>query len=108
MPTVDPVWLALAWGIGWVLKNKTDWSNQAIPVLNIALQFLGRIMLEIKPAEASVFSDVLSGAKNILIESAYTTLLATGFHSGGKASGRFFLNILKKVVLNRLSEEKDR
>ena len=108
MPALDPIWLGLAMMVGWVLKNKTSWSNQAIPVMNIAVQFLARLVMEVQPAEASIFGDVWKGARGLLLESAYTTLLATGFHSGAKASGRFFLSVLKQVVLNRLAGEKDR
>lgn len=100
--------IALAVIVGWVLKNKTKVSNQAIPVINFALQFLGRLLLELAggtPAEASVFSALGKAGKSVgdlAWASLATTIVATGGHSSVKATGRAAFQLLKLALLDKL------
>lgn len=96
----------LAWGTGWFLKNRAPWfDNQYIPMLNLVLQFVTRLVLEVSPAEAGVFGSlksVLSGVGDIAFQSAVSTVLASGGQSSAKATGRAAFKLFKLMILDRL------
>jgi len=93
--------VGIALVVGYLLKNKTSLNNQAIPIVNFLLQFFGRLALEIKPAEAGIFSVIGAAAYSVLFESAATTVLASGMQSSAKATGRTFLSVLKFILAQR-------
>lgn len=93
MPGLDQ-WQVLAMGIamgtGWYLKNKTEFKNQAIPIITFAIQFLQQVVTASGVAEASMsmtpivafsLANFLGPAINAFLQ----TLMVTGLHSGTKA-----------------------
>lgn len=101
----DPVGLAIALAVGWFLKNKTSVSNQAIPIINFAVQFLGAVVATLigpTPAEAGVIGflgKVGGGLLPFALEAVATTVQSIGVHSGAKATGRMSLALLKRLLL---------
>lgn len=108
----NAVGYAVALGLGWYLKNRTSVSNQAIPVINFLVNFLGQLLLQVQPAEAGVFS-VLGVAGSFLantaLEALVITVAASGTQSSAKATGRLLLPVLKQLLLakaaKRIEEE---
>lgn len=97
--------VALALVVGFWLKNKTQFNNQAIPVFNFVLQFIGRLVLEIAPAQAGIFGslkDIGLGVADIAFQSAISSVLASGGQSSAKATGRLALAFLKGAILEKL------
>lgn len=90
--------------IGYFLKNKTKFNNQAIPVMNFAIQFLGSLLLQIKPAEAASLSGVAGAAQGVLMQSVFATIMASGAQSSLKATSRTFLAILKQLLLSKAAD----
>lgn len=98
----NPIGYAIALALGWILKNKTSVSNQAIPIINFAIQFLGLLLLQVQPAEAGVFGflgKVGSGILPFALEAVVNTVAAAGTQSGAKATGRVAWEFLKKSLL---------
>lgn len=101
----NPVGYAIALALGWVLKNKTSISNQAIPIINFAVQFLGVVLLALvgpTPAEAGVFGFLGKAGNSLLpfvLEAAVNTVAASGTQSGAKATGRVMWAFLKRGLL---------
>jgi hypothetical protein len=93
--------LSIATFVGYMLKNKfPKFNNQAIPITNFAVQFLGALILQIKPADAASLNGVANAAQNVLLQSVFVTALASGAQSSLKATGRTFLAVLKKILLD--------
>lgn len=100
----NPIGYAFALALGWFLKNRTKVSNQAIPVINFAVQFLGAVLLAIAqpPAEAGVFGvlgKVGNGLLPFALDAIVNTVAATGTQSGAKATGRVAWSLFKKSLL---------
>lgn len=84
--------MGLAMAVGWFLKNKTEFKNNAIPIITFAIQFLQQVLGQIGVAEAAtaptmaaVFSINLGALLSPAINAFLQTLLVTGFHSSTKA-----------------------
>lgn len=104
----EPVGYSVALILGWFLKNKTKVSNQAIPLINFAVQFLGAVLLQIQPAEAGVFGalgKLGEGLLPIALEAVVNTVAATGTQSGAKATGRVLGYAFKQGILAKLLEK---
>lgn len=100
----NPIGYGAALIIGWILKNKTSVSNQAIPIINVVIQFLGLLLaqLVVTPAEAGVFHFLGHAGNSLLpflLESVVNTVAATGTQSGAKATGRVAWALLKRALL---------
>lgn len=100
----NPIGYAFALALGWFLKNRTKVSNQAIPVINFAVQFLGLLLQQIAvtPAEAGVFGAIGHVGNSLLpfaLEAIVNTVAAAGTQSGAKATGRIAWAFLKKGLL---------
>lgn len=103
MDQLNPIAVVIAMVVGSVLKNfvwKTDpQRRQVIPFINLAVLFLGKVALEISPAEAGVLNAVggyVGGQLWPLFwHSALESLLASGVQSSGKASGRYLKSLLQ-------------
>ena len=98
----NPLGYGLALMIGWFIKNRTNVSNQAIPVINFAIQFLGLLLLQVQPAEAGVFGFLGKAGSSILpfaLEAVVNTVAAAGTQSGAKATGRLAWAFLKRGLL---------
>jgi len=101
----NPIGYAFALALGWFLKNKTKVSNQAIPLINFAVQFLGAVLLAIagpSPAEAGVFGSLGKVGNSLLpfvLDAVVNTVAATGTQSGAKATGRVVWAFLKRGLL---------
>lgn len=97
--------IAFATIVGYFLKNKfPKFNNQAIPVTNFAVQFLGSLILQIKPAEAASLSAVGAAAQSVLVQSLFATVVASGAQSSLKATGRTFLSFLKAILLQKAAD----
>jgi hypothetical protein len=83
--------MAAAMAVGWFLKNKTGFKNQAIPIVTFVIQFLQQVLGQIGVAEASMTPSVVALSFNLgallspAINAFLQTLLVTGVHSGTKA-----------------------
>jgi len=84
--------MGLAMAVGWVLKNKTGFKNQAIPLITFAIQFLQQVLGQIGVAEAAMqpalvaaFSINIGALLGPALNALLQTLLVTGLHSGTKA-----------------------
>lgn len=100
----NPIGYGLALIIGWILKNKTSVSNQAIPIINVVIQFLGLLLGQIvaPPAEAGVFGFLGHAGSSLLpfaLEAVVNTVAAAGTQSGAKATGRIAWAFLKRALL---------
>jgi hypothetical protein len=85
--------MGAAMAIGWFLKSKTGFKNQAIPLVTFAIQFLQQLLGQLGPAEGVVTAGVVTAGFSInigallspAINAFLQTLLVTGLHSGSKA-----------------------
>lgn len=98
-----PVLLALL--VGKYFKEHPNVSNKLIPYLIFASQFLGRLVLDVSPAEASILGTlghIGTGLAGIALASAATTISAVGFHSFGKNTIQGIKEKLMKLALEKL------
>lgn len=101
-----PILLALL--VGKYLKDHPGVVNKAIPYLIFASQFLGRLVLEVAPADAGVFSSlghVASGLLPIVASAALTTISAVGLHSVGKNTWQGVKKALLEKAAKALSKD---
>lgn len=97
--------IAIAGVVGYLLKNKfPKFNNQFIPVANFAVQFLGSLLLQIKPAEAASLKGIGDAASSVLLQSMFATVMASGAQSSLKATGRSFLGFLKQILLAKAAD----
>lgn len=103
---LNPLALAIAVGLGWLLKNKwKSFNNQFIPLANFAVLFLGKLLLEASPAEAGVFSflgHVGLSVADLAYQSAAEAVIASGAQSSAKATGRAALKLLRLNLLAKI------
>lgn len=101
-----PVLLAML--TGYFLKKNPAISNKVIPYLIFASQFVGRLLLEISPAEAGLLSNVAKAVGgegySILMQSLMSTLLAVGAHSSAKNGGAQLMREIKARLAVRAAE----
>ena len=87
-----PVIMALLAGYGikkWI--PNTIINNKFIPIANFILQFLGQLLIAVKPAEAGVFNGAFAQTlAQIAVQAGLVTLLATGSHSTAKNTWQYF------------------
>lgn len=102
---LDPIGIGIAMILGYLIKNKTKISNQAIPLINYAVSFLTLLLGQIQPAQAAGLAAVGSFAGNIALQALVNTVTATGLHGGFKANKSFFLDMLKALLLNKAVEK---
>lgn len=105
-----PVVIAILVGAVLKRKVKSDSLRKLVPVLNFAVQVLGRLVLEVAPANASVLGGVVHALKgplsDILWQSLISTVLATGVHSTAKNALQSFgvnsLALAKAALIEKL------
>src|SRR5690349_9557492 len=105
MEYLDPIAIGAALILGWILKNKTPFSNQAIPIANALILFLSKLVLNISPAEAGVFGvlgHVGASVGSIAYQSVVQAVIASGAQSSAKATGRVASSLLKLALLDKL------
>lgn len=104
--------VALALGLGWLLKNvvfknRAEQLNQLIPAINFVALFAGRLLFEVQPAEAGVFGFLGKlgvGVAGIAYQSAVESIIASGAQSSAKATGRVALKLFKLALLGKAIE----
>lgn len=82
--------MAAAMAIGWVIKTKTGFKNQAIPLITFAIQFLQQLVTQVGPADPTLasyagFSISIGALLSPALNAFFQTLIVTGLHSGSKA-----------------------
>lgn len=102
---LDPIGIGIAMIVGYLIKNKTSISNQAIPLINYAISFLSLLLGQVQPAEAATAAAIGTFAGNMALQALVNTVAATGLHGGFKANKAFFLDILKKILLTKAIEK---
>lgn len=99
--------------VGAVLKKKLqgEMLRKAIPVFIFISQFIGRLVLEVQPAEAAAFSAVFAKLApslfDIARESFVSTLLGVGAHSTWKNAGKQFVDAAKSALVKKALGEPD-